>query len=68
MAELRGLVGKDAAIYEPLVHSMRRLALQRQLEKPKIKDDQEDSKPHLNEDWDKWSLETVSTTHLIRLD
>lgn len=68
MAELRGLVGEEAAFYEPVVHSMRRLDLKRQLGKPKTKDDKEDSRSHLDDDWDKWSFDTVSITHLIPLD
>jgi hypothetical protein len=62
MAELRGLVGEEAAIYEPTVHSLRRLALQRQLGKPKSKDREGKSKSILDEDGGKWTLDVVSLT------
>lgn len=68
MAELRGLVGEEAAIYEPTIHSLRRLALQRQLGKHKAKNEEIESKSPLDEDWGKWSLESVSITNLIKWD
>lgn len=68
MTELRGLVGEEAAIYEPTVHSLRRTALQHQLGKPDTTDGEGGFKSILDEDGMKWSLETVGFTHLIRLN
>lgn len=65
MAELRGLVGEEAEIYEPVIHSVRRVDLKRQLGKPKIKDEKEDSKSRVDDDWDKWNLDAVSITPFI---
>lgn len=62
MAELRGLVGEKAAMYEPTIHSLRRIALQRQLGKPNSKDEEGESMSPRHEDWGKWTVETVSIT------
>lgn len=67
MAELRGLVGEKAALYEPTIHSLRRMALQRQLGKPETQDGEENSMSPEDEDWGKWTVDTVSIT-LLKLD
>jgi hypothetical protein len=68
MAELRGLVGEEAAIYEPTVHSFRRIALQHQLGKPETTGGEGGPKSILDEGGMKWSLETVGFTRLIKLN
>jgi hypothetical protein len=60
VAELRGLVGEKAALYEPTIHSLRRIALQRQLGKPETQGGEESSMSPEDEDWGKWTVDAVS--------
>lgn len=67
VAELRGLVGEKAALFEPTIHSLRRIALQRQLGKPETQDGEENSMSAEDEDWGKWTVDAVRIA-LFKLD
>uniref|UniRef100_A0A093XHD2 Serine/threonine-protein kinase/endoribonuclease IRE2 n=1 Tax=Talaromyces marneffei PM1 TaxID=1077442 RepID=A0A093XHD2_TALMA len=62
MAELRGLVGEEPAIYEPVVHTIRRLTLQRQLGELETKDGEEGGKSPLDRYGGKYTLDALRTT------
>lgn len=59
ITEIRGLVGEEAAIYEPTVHSLRRIALQHQFGQKAVETKDGGLKSLLDEDGGKWSLDTV---------